>query len=178
MLPPDIDAEARRLQECCDFAAEWQVTAAGFWTNLQMFLGAAAAGLAAIASGSAFSDKNVFAGALAAAAALAAAVLASLRPGERSEEHKKAADEYHALVIDLRMFREFAVAPAEKEGQPLEVLAFLEERAVAMTQASPWAPRRLERKTKKLLADGRRFYDNDGRKSEEPRAPELSRGAQ
>jgi hypothetical protein len=52
MLPPEIDGEARRLQDCCDFAAEWQVTAAGFWTNLQMFLGAAAAGLAAIASGS------------------------------------------------------------------------------------------------------------------------------
>ena len=127
MLPPDIDGEARRLQESRDFAAEWQVTAAGFWMNLQMLLGAAAAGLAAVASGSAFSDQNVFAGALAAAAALAAAVLASLRPGERSEEHKKAADEYHALVIDLRVFREFGVAPAQKDGKPLEILAFLED---------------------------------------------------
>jgi hypothetical protein len=48
------------------------------------------------------------------------------------------------------------------------VLAFLEERAAAMTRASPWAPRRLERKTKKLLADGRRFYDNDGRSTKDP----------
>ena len=37
-----------------------------------------------------------------------------------------------------------------------------------MTRASPWAPRRLERKTKKLLEDGHRFYDNDGRHGDEP----------
>jgi hypothetical protein len=158
----DVSAEATRLQGCCEFAAEWQVTAAGFWTNVQLVLGAAAAGLAAISSGTAFSKQNVVAGILAAAAALAAAVLASLRPGERSEAHKKAADSYHALAVDLRLFTQFSGFPLDA-GSPQEALTAFEARAVALAQSSPWAPRRLERKTKSLLADGRRFYDNDGR---------------
>ena len=156
-----VDTEANRLQQCCEFAAEWQVTAAGFWANAQFLLGATAAGLAAISSGTAFSDEGVVAGALAGAAALAAAVLAALRPGERSAEHKHAADDYHALAVDLRLFRELGVAPGD-EDQPLGVLAAFERRAVELARSSPWAPRRLEKKTKKLLKNGRRYFDNDG----------------
>ena len=74
----ELKAESERLQRGCDFAAERQVAAAGFWTNIQLFLGATAAGLAAFASGSAFSDQNVRAGILAAEAA--SPRVGSLRP--------------------------------------------------------------------------------------------------
>src|SRR4051794_29742592 len=96
--PGDISRESETLQRSCEFKAEWQGTAAGFWGNVQVFLGSAAAVLAAVSSGSAFSNKSELAGALAAAAALAAAVLASLQPSERAEGHQRAAGAYHALA--------------------------------------------------------------------------------
>ncbi len=159
-VPPlDVDAEAERLQRRCEFAAEWQVTAAGFWTNLQFFLGATAAALAAVSSGSAFSDHSVLAGSLAAAAALAAAVLASLRPAERAEAHQQAAAAFHALAVDARLFRQLDPPP---EQQAREALTTLERRTVELNTTSPWAPRRLARKTEKFLRNNQRYYDNEG----------------
>ena len=165
-MSPEVSAEAERLQRCCAFAAECQVTASGFWANIQLFLGATAAALAAISSGSAFSEHNVVAGILAATAALAAAVLASLRPGERAESHQKAAGEYHRLAVDLRLFREFGRVPddepQEAEAEPLDTLTALEKRVVALDQSSPWVPRRLAKKTQGFVRKGRAYYDNEG----------------
>ena len=160
MPPADVTGEIDRVQRCCDFAAEWQVTAAGFWTNVQLFLGAAAAALAAVSSGSAFSNQDVLAGSLAAAAALAAAVLASLRPQERAEAHQAAAAAYHALAVEARLARDGLAQ------QGADALASLETRKVELDTSSPWAPRRLAKKTEKFLRNGRRYYDNEG--------PELS----
>ncbi len=136
----ELKAESERLQRGCDFAAERQVAAAGFWTNIQLFLGATAAGLAAFASGSAFSDQNVLAGILAAAAALAAAVLASLRPGERAAAHQRAARSYHALGVDIRIFRDFDAKPTNGRRE-VDVLRKLLSRSAALDASSPWVRR-------------------------------------
>ena len=147
-----------RLMRRSEFAAEWQVTAAGFWTNVQLFLGAAAAALAAVTSGTAFSNHSVWAGSLAAAAALAAAVLASLRPAERAEAHQQAAAAFHRLAVDARLLIESGATP--QDGTP--ALLKLEQRAVELSVTSPWAPRRLARKTMGFLEKGQQYYDNEG----------------
>jgi hypothetical protein len=157
---PDNDGRATHLERCCRFDAEWQVTAAGFWTNMQMGLGAAAAGLAAVSSGSAFSEKNVLAGSLAAAAALAAAVLAALRPGERADAHQKAAVDYHALTVEVRQLRGSPEPP--DPAQRLAAVVALERRAAALDAKSPWAPRRLAAKTRKFMEKGEPYFDNEG----------------
>jgi hypothetical protein len=154
----NVRAEAEDLRSRAEFAAEWQATAVGFWSNVELVLGSLAAGLAAISSGTAFSDQKVIAGSLAAVAALAAAVLAALRPGERSHAHKKAADEFHALAVDLRLFGKFGAADAVDALE--QALRDFEARAVNVTRSAPWAPRRLEKRTKEFWASGRRFYDN------------------
>lgn len=160
MTTDQIAAEVERLHRASSFAAEWQITAAGFWANLQFFLGAAAAALAAVSSGTAFSEQSVLAGSLAAAAALAAAVLASLRPAERAAHHQQAAGAYHALAVEARMLRDFGGAGG---GTPsLDELRKLEARCLQLDAESPWAPRRLARKTQEFLRDGRRYYDNEG----------------
>jgi hypothetical protein len=163
MLPNEVSSEAERLQRCCGFAAEWQVTASGFWANVQFALGSAAAALAAVSSGTAFSDHSVVAGSLAAAAALAAAVLTSLRPAERAELHKQAAVAYHSLAVEIRLYRELGVTQGGDDLPPLDVLAGLEARAVELDGKSPWVPRRLAKKTEKFLRKGREYFDNDGR---------------
>jgi hypothetical protein len=163
MLSDEIAAQVKHLQLRSEFAAEWQITAAGFWINVQFFLGSAAAALAAVSSGTAFSNKSVVAGSLAAAAALAAAVLASLRPAERADRHQQAAAAYHALAVDARLFSQFG--PGDDEAQPiasLKRLKELEARALKLDADSPWAPRRLARKTQTFISDGRRYYDNEG----------------
>ena len=156
----EILAEIDRLQRASAFAAEWQITAAGFWANVQFFLGAAAAALAAVSSGTAFSDHSVVAGSLAAAAALAAAVLASLRPAERTAQHQQAAAAYHALAVETRMLHGFGGAGGA--GPALDDLRKLEARKVKLDSDAPWAPRRLSKKTEKFLQNGRRYYDNEG----------------
>jgi hypothetical protein len=156
-------AELERLQTRWGFAAEWQITAAGFWLNIQFFLGAAAAALAAVSSGTAFAKKSIIAGWFAAAAAIAAAVLASLRPAERAERHQRSAAEYHALAVDARLYREHKIVAARIESSDeLKVLEWFEERGKAIDKHSPWAPRRLVRKTQEFVATGRRYFDNDG----------------
>jgi hypothetical protein len=154
----DVRAEAEELRSSAEFAAEWQATAVGFWSNVELVFGSLAAGLAAISSGTAFSNQKVIAGSLAAAAALAAAVLAALRPGERSQAHEKAADEFHALAVDLRLFGRFGAADGAKALE--QTLRDFEARAVNVTRSAPWAPRRLEKRTKQFWESGRRFYDN------------------
>ena len=157
------ETELGRLQRNWEFAAEWQITAAGFWLNVQFFLGAAAAALAAVSSGTAFGKQTVIAGSFAAAAAIAAAVLASLRPAERAERHQRSAMEYHALAVDARLYREHKIVAAKIEpSEELTVLQWFEERGKAIDKDSPWAPRRLVRKTQGFLETGRRYFDNDG----------------
>jgi hypothetical protein len=154
----EIRFEAERLQRCCEFAAERQVTAASFWTNMRLFLGAAAAALAAFSSGFAFSEQHVLAGILAAAAALAAAVLASLGPAERSQAHQRAAGSYYALSVDIRVFRDFDARPYNGR-QEIEIRKLL-ARSAALDANTPWVPRRLGRKTEKFMRKGQRYYDH------------------
>jgi hypothetical protein len=155
----EIGAEIRRLQRCCDFAAEWQITAAGFWANTQFILGTAAASLAAVSSGTAFSKQSVIAGSLAAAAAITAAVLASLQPAERAERHQQAAAQFHALAVEARRLDGFQ---SGDETRPVDALKDLQDRILKLEADSPWAPRRLAVKTQMFLRDGRRYYDNEG----------------
>lgn len=154
-----VNVEAERLERCCEFAAERQVTAAGFWTSLQVLLGAVAAVLAAFASGAAFSDHNALAGTLAAAAALAAAVLASLEPAERAQSHRRAAGAYHRLCVEVRIFRDFDARP-HNGRQQLEVLRKLMVRSAALDANSPWVHRSVGRRTEKLMQAGQRYYDH------------------
>jgi hypothetical protein len=173
-----VEAEFRRLQKNWEFAAEWQITAAGFWLNIQFFLGAAAAALAAVSSGTAFAKKSVIAGSFAAAAAIAAAVLASLRPAERAERHQRSAGDYHALAVDVRLYREHEIVVAKIESpDELKVLEWFENRGKAIENDSPWAPRRLVGKTQVLIAKGRRYYDNDGSSVAPEGIPSTSRAA-
>jgi hypothetical protein len=171
-----VKTELQRLQSNWEFAAEWQITAAGFWLNVQFFLGAAAAALAAVSSGTAFGNKTVVAGSFAAAAAIAAAVLASLRPAERAERHQRSATEYHALAVDARLYREHGIVVAKIESSDeRKVLEWFEERGKAIDKDSPWAPRRLVRKTQGFLKTGRQYFDNDGSSVVPPRSLWLGR---
>jgi hypothetical protein len=160
MANNEIGAEVERLQRSFEFAAEWQITAAGYWANMQFFLGTAAAALAAVSSGTAFSKQSTIAGALAAAAALAAAVLASLRPAERAEQHQQAAAQYHALAVEARLLRGFGDNVGNRPST--DAVKELEHRVLKLDADSPWVPRRLARKTQAFVRDGLRYYDNEG----------------
>lgn len=162
--------EAEHLQRCCEFAAERQVTAAGFWIGMQLFLGATVAALAAFSSGAAFGDQNVLAGSLAAAAALAAAVLVSLGPAERAQAHHKAAGSYRRLCVDVRLFREFDARPVNGR-QEVDVLRKLLARSAALDANTPWVARRVGRKTEKLMREGQHYFDHAY--GEPPSAPLL-----
>ena len=85
------DEYSRNLEQASWRQAELHMTAAGFWGNFQWAFGGAAAVLAAVASGTAFSHYPSAAGVLALCSAGSAALVTALRPGDISAQHLKSA---------------------------------------------------------------------------------------
>jgi hypothetical protein len=151
-----LKSEARHLEQVCRFAAECQITAVGFWANLQIWVGGLAAVLAAVSSGSAFADQTILAGSLAIGAAAASAVVASIQPNSRAESHLKAASKYNELRLDAHM-----LVVLEESMTPAQVQE-LANRLAKLASASPWYPRRLAKRAQSLIDEGKGYFDNVG----------------
>jgi hypothetical protein len=76
--------QAQRLVVSNFFRAECHGTAARFFSNVHIFVGALAAGLAAVSGGTAFTGNTTLAGTLGLLSAASAGLLTALRPDERS----------------------------------------------------------------------------------------------
>jgi len=113
--------QADRLVVSNLFRAECHGTAARFFSNVHVFVGALAAGLAAVAGGSAFTGNTTLAGVLGLLSAAFAGLLTALRPDERSQLHWKAAGEYFKQADDVYMtFRAGRPDDAGQDGAGTE----------------------------------------------------------
>lgn len=113
--------QAERLVVSNLFRAECHGTAARFFANVHVFVGALAAGLAAVSGGSAFTGNTTLAGALGLTSAAFAGLLTALRPDERSQLHWKAAGAYFEQADDVYMsFRADDDAAAEQSDVPAD----------------------------------------------------------
>lgn len=154
-LAPGLRKDLVDLEAAAAWSAEYQMTATGFWTNLQISLGAAAAVIAGVSSVSALRNSTLLAGISAAVAAALSAVLASIRPSERAQNHDKAGREYNAVRVALQQLL------AEPPSAPTELAKGIEvirKQWLSVSTTSPWVPRRLYRKTRRLVADGTPYF--------------------
>jgi hypothetical protein len=150
---PDGDPQGRQIkQHVNDYAhelelnswrqAELHSTAAGFWGNFQWVFGGAAAVLAAVASGAAFSHYPFIAGILALCGAGSAAIVTALRPGDISAQHLKSAAGFNSLQNDARNLWEFEAERLDADESRSEV-SQLGRRWNEIMEGSPRVPRRL-----------------------------------
>lgn len=165
------------------------MTAARFFSNLHVFVGALAAGLATAAGGSAFVAREWITGLLAILAAAGTGLLTSLRPDERSQSHWKAAAAYWALADDVYMTFRFGTAPlpptrdshesddeqgkVEKEGptdesvrteSPLQQVRSFQIDYQRLETVGPPVPLRLVRKAERWIATNDEWFPPQYRK--------------
>lgn len=167
-LREHLHGTARELEHDAWTQAESHVTAAGFWGTFQWVIGGAAAVLAAVASGTAFTSQPTVAGVLALLGAGAAAVMTALRPGDLAAQHYRAAGAYHRLQTDARQLWEFD--PDADATTLRTAVRDLTTRWSTITEESPRIPRRLIRVAgERYVARGRGYFPR-------PRQPGPSEG--
>jgi hypothetical protein len=155
-LAEKLEREANRLLGVSMYAAERQVTAAGFFSITHYFLGASAAGLAAASGGTAFAGSTGVAGGLAIGAAALAGLVTALRPDERGQSHWSSAKDFHDLAVDLHMFIEFPEKRAGEDGY--DDFDQLRQRYTDLEGKSEIVPVRLANKTAKRMGKYKYYY--------------------
>jgi hypothetical protein len=138
------DGFARSLEVNSWHRAELHITASGFWGTFQWIFGGAAAVLAAVASGTAFSNYPLAAGILALGGAGSAALVTALRPGDLSSQHLKSATDFNTLQNEARNLWEFGLEQLTTD-ETVTAVGRLSQQWTAITSASPRVPRRLYR---------------------------------
>jgi hypothetical protein len=107
--------EAKNLGYLTRYRAECHMTAARFYSNVHMFVGMAAAGLAAIAGGTAFAGQTLAAGISAIGSAVLAGFLTIHKPDERTQSHWLGAGNYNSLADEIFLYERFDRRPAATE---------------------------------------------------------------
>jgi hypothetical protein len=158
--------ELEKLAINCRYRAECQITAAGFWGNFQLLVGALAAIFAGAAGASAFAKHSVVAGALAVAASVLSAVLATVKAGERAATHEHSGNELNLLAEETFRLHELS---GDGDVGATDDLAKAFQAAVLKrdehARKAPFVNRRLCRKATTFLARGESYYSADPRKS-------------
>jgi hypothetical protein len=145
------------MAEDSAYRAECQITAAGFWGNVQLFVGSAAAISAAVAGASAFSKKSVLAGVLAVAASALTASLTAVKAGDRASTYESSATEFNLLTVDARTFAESGSSVAGvSEADAYKQLV---KRRDDLARNALFVNRRLCRKAVRLAREGQPYFD-------------------
>jgi hypothetical protein len=125
MSSPDSPNPARsaalELAYLGRYRAECHITAARFYSNVHTFVGMAAAGLAAVAGGTAFAGQTVIAGIAAVGSAVFAGLLTIQKPDERTQAHWQAAGKYNGLSDEIELYSRYGwrdgnAPPDEREA--------------------------------------------------------------
>lgn len=164
----EVKKEAHRVEEDALFSAKSHYNAAARWDHYHTFLGIMTAIFAAASSGVSFSeifpDKGpVVSGILAVISTSLAATLTLLKPSERAESHKSAADQYLSLKNQARFFRSVEADTLSLSGKD-EVIKRLRELTQMRDQLNKAAlpiPEKDYQKAKKGIESGQSQYEAD-----------------
>ncbi len=148
---------ARDLELDSWHQAELHITAAGFWGTFQWIFGGAAAVLAAVASGAAFSHYPLAAGILALGGAGSAAIVTALRPGDISAQHLSSASGFNNRQNDARDLWEFGLEHLDVNESRSEI-SRLSRRWSEIMSGSPRVPRRLFKVTDRRYGRKGMYY--------------------
>lgn len=111
-----VEREARRVEEDCAYSSKGHYNAAASWSHTHLWIGIPTAVLAAVASGTAFSDQGIIAGCIGIVVTALTALATFLDPSGKSNEHRSAANQYLSLRNLTRIFRELELPDADAES--------------------------------------------------------------
>ncbi|MCU7829584.1 MAG: SLATT domain-containing protein [Candidatus Thiodiazotropha sp. (ex Myrtea sp. 'scaly one' KF741663)] len=156
-----LAAESRRIEEDSDHSARSHYNAADRWGHYHLWIGLPATILAAVAGGAAFNNCQIIAVALSIIVTALTTVLTFLKPSERAEIHKSAADQFLGLRNKSRLFREVELSDATDmesvKAKLLELAAVRDE----LNRSSPGIPREDYEKAKRDIDSGSSQYRVD-----------------
>lgn len=151
--------EIEKLAANCRYRAECQITAAGFWGNFQLLVGALAAVFAGAAGASGFLKHSLVAGWLGVAASVLSAVLATVRAGERSAAHEHSGNELNLLAEATS--RLYALSDEAQQRAPdhlAEEFQAIVVKRDELARKARFVNRRLCNKATTFLANGESYY--------------------
>ena len=161
-LVENLSEEAQRIEEDTEHTAKSHFNAAGRWAKYHLRIGLPSAVIAAIASGSAFSDMPTLAGSLAVLSMALITVLTFLKPSKRSENHKAVACQCLALRNQSRIFRRIELLECPDLDTARDRLMKLAQQRDDLNQSAPAFSRSDYELAKKDIDEGRTKYCVDG----------------
>jgi len=158
-----LRSEIREFAENCAYRAECQITAAGWWGNLQLYFGAAAAITAGIAGASAFAKQSVTAGAFAVTASVLAAVLGTVKAGERAASYEHYGNEFNLISECAHRLYELSAVALPAPPKLVDEFKGIVAQRDELVRKAPFVNRRLCRRAIRYLEDGESYTAVVGR---------------
>lgn len=156
-----LATEAQRIEEDAEHSAKSHYNSAARWARYHLWLGLPSAVIAALGGAAALNDLPEVAVGLALLSSALTTVLTFLKPSERSEIHKTAAGQYHALRNHMRLFREIELADGIEASAAKERLLALAAARDELNQSSPMPSRCDYQLAKQDIDSGRARYRVD-----------------
>lgn len=156
-----LETEAQRIEEDAEHSTKGHYNASARWARYHLWLGLPSAVIAAMGGAAALNDLPEAAVGLALLSSALTTVLTFLKPSERSEMHKTAAGQYHALRNRVRLLREIEFADDIEASTAKQRLFALATERDDLNQSSPAIDRCDYELAKKDIDSGRARYRVD-----------------
>lgn len=164
-----VPQEAARLIEDCNYSSQRHFETAAHWGRLRDRLGLPTTVLAALTSAAAFTEvfgSAITAGLFALLVTVLTAVNTYLNPGQRTERHRTAGNQYLALRNEIRRF--LTIQAQQARAPENELVARLETLAAQVDQLnaeSPETPEWAYRKAQQNIEKGQTQHQVDAPRS-------------
>lgn len=162
--PPDnreeIRKEALRIEEDCAHSSKGHYNAAAFWKTVNYWIGIPTAILAAIGSGSAFTEHHLWAGGIGLLTAALVAVATFLDPSQKNSSYRSAGDQFLALRNTTRTFRNIELLVTDSDAAQARIID-LGKRRDDLNSGSPQIPNGAFLKARKGIKEGESTHKID-----------------
>ena len=163
-LAKAVEREAHRIEEDCTYSSKGHYNAAAAWSHTHLCIGIPTAILAAIASGTAFSDQGIIAGCIGILVTALTALATFLDPSGKSNEHRSAANQYLSLRNLTRIFRELELRDGDAESLTKRIKELAAHRD-SLNESSPRIPESAFAKAKSRIEAGESTHAVDNLES-------------
>lgn len=160
----EVIKEAKRIEEALLYSSKGHFAAGYLWTRSHLFLGIPIVILSALAGASAlsqFDPNHVWAGVISLIVVVLSSIMTFLNPNEKSEIHRKAGNNYDALMNKIRIFWSIDCWREDSEKVLTEKLRLFSEHKSKLNDECPQVPWWAYRIAKKGIEGGEGDYAVD-----------------
>lgn len=156
-----LSNESQRVEEDALYSSRGHFEAAARWSRAHYMIGIPTAILAAIAGGSAVTERVVFAASIGFLVTALSALNVFLNPSDRSHQHHTAGTRFSEVRTKARIFREVDLRGTKDSSALADELKALAALRDELNKASPQIPRWAFGRARKSIAAGETTYEVD-----------------